>query len=101
MGRIMEVADKHNLRVVEDAAQAHQPEFEGKKCGTFGNLGCFSFQSSKVMPCGEGGAIVGDDAELMEKRLPQVVFLGNKRLMDEIADAMIKIHGNREQLVKL
>jgi dTDP-4-amino-4,6-dideoxygalactose transaminase len=88
----MEVADKHNLRLVEDAAQAHLAEFKGKKCGTFGDLGCFSFQSSKVMPCGEGGAIVGDDAEL---------FLGNKRLMDEIADAMIKIHDNRDQLVKL
>jgi dTDP-4-amino-4,6-dideoxygalactose transaminase len=67
MGRIMAVARKHNLRVVEDAAQAHLAEFEGKKCGTFGDLGCFSFQSSKVMACGEGGAIVGNDGELMER----------------------------------
>jgi dTDP-4-amino-4,6-dideoxygalactose transaminase len=67
MGRIMAVADKHNLKVVEDAAQAHLAEFRGKKCGTFGDLGCFSFQSSKVMTCGEGGAIVGNDGELMEK----------------------------------
>jgi len=67
MGRIMAVADKHSLKVVEDAAQAHLAEFHGKKCGTFGDLGCFSFQSSKVMTCGEGGAIVGNDAELMER----------------------------------
>ena len=67
MGRIMAVARKHSLKVVEDAAQAHLAEFRGKKCGTFGDLGCFSFQSSKVMACGEGGAIVGNDGELMER----------------------------------
>ena len=67
MKKLMAVAKKHGLRVVEDAAQAHLAEFEGKKCGTFGDLGCFSFQSSKVVACGEGGAIVGDDADLMER----------------------------------
>jgi len=67
MEKLMAVARKHGLKVVEDAAQAHLAEFKGKKCGTFGELGCFSFQSSKVMACGEGGAIVGDDGELMEK----------------------------------
>ncbi|MBC8872228.1 MAG: DegT/DnrJ/EryC1/StrS family aminotransferase [Planctomycetes bacterium] len=67
MGRIMAVADKHDLKVVEDAAQAHLAEFKGKKCGTFGDLGCFSFQTSKVIACGEGGAIVGNDEEVMEK----------------------------------
>ncbi|MFH1264823.1 MAG: DegT/DnrJ/EryC1/StrS family aminotransferase, partial [Planctomycetota bacterium] len=59
MEKLMAVANKHGLKVVEDAAQAHLAEFKGKKCGTFGDLGCFSFQSSKVMACGEGGAIVG------------------------------------------
>jgi len=67
MDRIMAVAARRNLRVVEDAAQAALAEFRGKKCGTFGDLGCFSFQASKVMACGEGGAIVGNDEELMEK----------------------------------
>ncbi len=67
MDRLMEVARKHHLPVVEDAAQAHLAEFKGKKCGTFGSLGCFSFQSSKTLACGEGGAIVGDDADLIEK----------------------------------
>jgi dTDP-4-amino-4,6-dideoxygalactose transaminase len=67
MGRIMAVAGKHKLKVVEDAAQAHLAEIDGKKCGTFGDLGCFSFQASKTMACGEGGAIVGNDEELMEK----------------------------------
>jgi dTDP-4-amino-4,6-dideoxygalactose transaminase len=67
MEKIMAVAGKHGLKVVEDAAQAHLAEFRGKKCGTFGDLGCFSFQSSKVLPCGEGGAIVGSDEKLMER----------------------------------
>ncbi len=67
MERLMAVAKEHDLKVVEDAAQAHLAEFKGKKCGTFGDLGCFSFQSSKVIACGEGGAIVGDDAELIER----------------------------------
>ena len=67
MEELMAVAKKHGLKVVEDAAQAHLAEFKGKKCGTFGDLGCFSFQTSKVIACGEGGAIVGDDEELIEK----------------------------------
>lgn len=67
MEPLMAAAGKHNLKVVEDAAQAHLAEYKGKKCGTFGDLGCFSFQTSKVIACGEGGAIVGDDNALMEK----------------------------------
>ncbi|MBC8472761.1 MAG: DegT/DnrJ/EryC1/StrS family aminotransferase [Planctomycetes bacterium] len=67
MGRIMQIAKKHNLKVIEDAAQAHLAEYKGKKLGTIGDLGCFSFQSSKTIACGEGGAITGNDEELMDK----------------------------------
>jgi dTDP-4-amino-4,6-dideoxygalactose transaminase len=67
MDRIVATTKRHDLKLVEDAAQAHLAEYKGKKCGTFGDLGCFSFQSSKVMACGEGGAIVGDDEALIEK----------------------------------
>jgi perosamine synthetase len=67
MDGIMAVAKKHNLRVIEDAAQAHLAEYRGKKLGTIGDLGCFSFQSSKTLACGEGGAIVGNDAQLMDQ----------------------------------
>jgi len=67
MDKLTAVAKKRGLKMVEDAAQAHLAEFKGKKCGTFGELGCFSFQTSKVMACGEGGAIVGDDEGLIEK----------------------------------
>jgi dTDP-4-amino-4,6-dideoxygalactose transaminase len=67
MGRIMEIAKKHNLKVIEDAAQAHLAEYKGKKLGTIGDLGCFSFQSSKTIACGEGGAITSNNEELMDK----------------------------------
>lgn len=67
MDKVMAVAKKHNLKVVEDACQAHLAEWNGKKLGSIGDLGCFSFQSSKVLPCGEGGAVIGNDEALMEK----------------------------------
>jgi perosamine synthetase len=67
MERIMAIARKHNLLVVEDACQAWLAEINHKKVGTFGNAGCFSFQNSKHLPVGEGGAIVSDDGEFMDR----------------------------------
>ena len=65
--RINAIAKKHNLLVVEDACQAWLSEVNNKKVGTFGNAGCFSFQNSKNIPMGEGGAIVSDDEEFMDR----------------------------------
>lgn len=67
MERIMAIANKHNLLVVEDACQAWLAEINHKKVGTFGRAGCFSFQNSKNIPMGEGGAIVSDDDEFMDR----------------------------------
>ncbi len=67
MERIMAIARKHNLLVVEDACQAWLAEINHKKVGTFGNAGCFSFQNSKHCPMGEGGAIVSDDEAYMDR----------------------------------
>ncbi|HYK89152.1 MAG TPA: DegT/DnrJ/EryC1/StrS family aminotransferase [Acidobacteriota bacterium] len=67
MGRIMAIAKKHNLKVIEDACQAHLAEYRGKRLGTIGDIGCFSFQTSKTIACGEGGGIVGNDEELMDR----------------------------------
>lgn len=67
MGRIMEIAGKHDLIVVEDACQSWLAEIDHKKTGTFGHAGCFSFQNSKHVPIGEGGAIVSDDEEFMDR----------------------------------
>ncbi len=67
MDRITEIAKKHNLKVIEDACQAWLAQWRGRSCGTIGDLGCFSFQNSKHLPCGEGGAVVGNDDELMDR----------------------------------
>jgi perosamine synthetase len=67
MDRINAIAKKHNLVVIEDACQAWLAEYGGKKCGTLGDLGCFSFQNSKHLPAGEGGAITGDNDEIMDR----------------------------------
>jgi dTDP-4-amino-4,6-dideoxygalactose transaminase len=66
MNRINAIAASHNLVVIEDACQAWLAEYDGKMCGTLGDLGCFSFQNSKHIPSGEGGAVVGNDEELMD-----------------------------------
>ena len=67
MDRINAIAKKHDLAVIEDACQAWLAEWRGKKCGTVGDLGCFSFQNSKHLPCGEGGAVTGNDDALMDR----------------------------------
>lgn len=67
MKRIMQIAKKHNLVVVEDACQAHLAEISNQQVGTFGHAGCFSFQNSKNLPIGEGGAIVSNDEKFMDK----------------------------------
>ena len=66
MDAIMAIARKHKLAVVEDACQAHLAQYRGKTVGTIGDLGCLSFQVSKNLPCGEGGACLGDDEELVD-----------------------------------
>ena len=67
MPRIMEIARKHNLIVVEDACQAWLAEMNGKKMGSWGDAGCFSFQNSKNLAIGEGGAITSDNEEFMDR----------------------------------
>lgn len=67
MDRVNEIARKHNLKVIEDACQAWLAEYRNKKAGTLGDLGCFSFQNSKHLPTGEGGAIIGNDDEIMDR----------------------------------
>ena len=67
MDAIIPIARKHKLAVVEDACQAWLAEYKGRKCGTIGDLGCFSFQESKHLPSGEGGAITGMSEQLIDK----------------------------------
>lgn len=68
MDPILEIARKHNLPVVEDAAQAHGATYRGRAAGSMGAIGCFSFYPGKNLgACGEGGALVTQDSELAAK----------------------------------
>ncbi len=67
MDAVNAIARAKGLNVVEDACQAWLAEYKGRKCGTLGELGCFSFQQSKHIPAGEGGAIVGMDPDLVDR----------------------------------
>lgn len=63
---ILEVSRKRSIPVIEDACQAHLAEWRGRKVGTYGRTGCFSFQASKNLNSGEGGAILTGDEALVE-----------------------------------
>ncbi|GAB3690590.1 DegT/DnrJ/EryC1/StrS family aminotransferase [Spirosoma flavus] len=66
MDAIMDIARRHNLRVIEDAAHAHGAEYNGRKLGSIGDVGSFSFQSSKNLNSGEGGMVITNDDTLYE-----------------------------------
>lgn len=67
MNPVLSIAKKHNLFVIEDAAEAHGALYNGKKCGSFGHINAFSFYSNKVITTGEGGMVVTNDEKLAER----------------------------------
>jgi dTDP-4-amino-4,6-dideoxygalactose transaminase len=67
MDAIMKIAEKYNLKVIEDAAQALGGMYKGKYLGTFGDCGCYSFQYHKTITAGEGGMIVTSDPRLLDR----------------------------------
>jgi perosamine synthetase len=67
MDPVIELARKYNLKIIEDAAEAHGQTYKGKACGTFGDLSIFSFYPNKLITTGEGGMILTDDEELAER----------------------------------
>lgn len=67
MQAIHEIAGEHGLAVIEDACHAIGAEYKGKKCGTLGDMGCFSFFSNKNLVTGEGGMLVTNNDELAQK----------------------------------
>ena len=68
MDPIMEIARRHGLIVIEDAAQAHGAEYKGRRAGSIGDLGCFSFYPGKNLGAyGEGGAVVTDQPSFAER----------------------------------
>jgi dTDP-4-amino-4,6-dideoxygalactose transaminase len=68
MDRIMAIAERHGLPVIEDAAQAHGAKYRGKRVGQFGRIACFSFYPSKNLGAyGEGGALITNDAGIAQR----------------------------------
>lgn len=67
MDMIMEIAKKHNLYVIEDCAEAIGTMYKGKKVGSFGDVGCFSFFGNKTITCGEGGMVMSNNKDLVDR----------------------------------
>lgn len=67
MDPIIEIAKKHGLYVIEDAAEVHGAEYKGRKCGTMSDIACFSFYGNKNITTGEGGMVLTNNDELAER----------------------------------
>src|SRR3984893_10734256 len=67
MDKIIAIAARHDLKVIEDCAESHGATWQGKTTGTWGDLGCFSFYANKILTTGEGGMILTDDDALAEE----------------------------------
>ena len=87
--KILALAEKYNLKVIEDAAEMHGQTYNGKPCGSFGDVSTFSFYPNKHITTGEGGMVVTDDEELAERcmMLRNLCFKKDVRYVhDEISD---------------
>ena len=86
MDALLEVARKHHVYLIEDCAQAHGAEYKGKKCGTLGIAGSFSFYPTKNLGAfGDGGAVVTNDSGLYEKMLALRQYGWKKRYISEFS----------------
>ncbi len=85
MDPILALADKHGLKIIEDAAEMHGQTYKGRPCGSFGEVSAFSFYPNKHITTGEGGMIVTDDPDLAEKcrGLRNLCFQAKKRFVHE------------------
>lgn len=102
MDEIMELAQKNNLLVIEDCAQAHGAEFKGKRVGSFGNAACFSFYPSKNLGAlGDGGCVTTNDGELAQKikalgncgqaTKNKISYVGRNSRLDELQAAVLSL----------
>lgn len=83
MRRLNAIARTHNLRIVEDAAESHGAELEGRRVGSFGDMACFSFYANKIITTGEGGMVVTDNSVLAERlrSLRNLCFRRDRRFL--------------------
>lgn len=88
MGRIMDVARRHDLKVIEDVSHAHGALYHGKMVGTFGDVSCFSLMSGKSLAIGEGGILLTNDQQVYERALAFGHYERHADLaLDEIAES--------------
>jgi perosamine synthetase len=85
MDPILELAHRHRLKIIEDAAEMHGQAYRGRPCGSFGEVSTFSFYPNKHVTTGEGGMIVTDDPELAERcrSLRNLCFQPKRRFVHE------------------
>ena len=111
MARIMAVARKHKVKVIEDCCQADGGSFRGKRLGSWGDAGAYSFNDFKIMSAGEGGALVTDDNAIIEragiysdsgtafrpyvKNIKAPIFLGFQFRATEIMGAVLRMQLKR------
>jgi len=111
MDRIMAIARKHKIKVLEDSCQCDGGSYKGRRTGSIGDIGAFSFNDYKIMSCGEGGALVTNDRALYEralvysdtgsmfrpyvKELSIIPFLGYQFRPSEIQGAILRVQLQR------
>lgn len=94
MDKLMAIARKHSLIVIEDCAESHGAKVRGKRTGGFGDMGCFSFYANKVITTGEGGMVVTNDEALCEKlRLLRNMAFTIPRFRHEVAGYNFRMTG--------
>ena len=94
MDKIMDIARRHNLIVIEDCAESHGATWKGKITGGFGDMGCFSFYVNKVITTGEGGMVVTNDAKLAERlRLLRNLAFTKPRFLHELPGYNFRMTG--------
>lgn len=82
MDEIMDIAKRHNIIVVEDCSHAHGATYKGRKIGAIGDVGCFSMQTGKLLPSGEGGIMITNNLECYER----AVCLGHYERISGLPD---------------
>lgn len=94
MDKIMSIARKHNLVVIEDCAESHGATWKGQRTGSFGDMGCFSFYANKIITTGEGGMVVTNDAALADKlRMLRNLGFGKPRFFHPVPGFNFRMTG--------
>ncbi len=94
MDRLMVIARRHNLTVIEDCAESHGATCRGRMTGSFGEMGCFSFYANKIITTGEGGMVITNDKALAERlRLLRNLAFTQPRFRHEVAGYNFRMTG--------